>query len=87
MKLSYSVLIIFTLGVLISCSKTEDNVSLSPPTGEIIVDELVREASLRNQEIPFKIINEAGDDVSLEATFYGESKDDDEMRIKKLRLI
>jgi thiol-disulfide isomerase/thioredoxin len=43
---------------------------LYPPTEAIIVDELVREASLRNQEIPFKIINEDGDDLSLEATFY-----------------
>lgn len=70
MKLSYSILLIFALGVMISCSKTEDNVSLEPPTAEIIVDELVREASLRNQEIPFKVINEAGEDVSLETDFY-----------------
>ncbi len=70
MKLIQKILLVFILAVLISCSKTEDNVSLLPPTAEIIADELVREASLRNQEIQFKIINEAGDDVSLEATFY-----------------
>ena len=52
-----SILLIF------SCSKTEDNVPLDPPTAQISVDKLVRKASLRNQNIPFKIINEAGDDV------------------------
>jgi thiol-disulfide isomerase/thioredoxin len=70
MKLTYPLVFIFALTILISCSKTEENVSLEPPTAEIIVDELVRKASLRNQEIPFKITNEAGDDVSLSATFY-----------------
>jgi len=70
MKLSYSALLIFTLGVLISCSKTEDNVSLEPPTAEITVDKLVRKASLRNQIIPFSIITEDGADVTDIATFY-----------------
>lgn len=70
MKLTKTLILIVAMATIVSCSKTEDNVSLLPPTAEIIVDELVREASLRNQEIPFKIINEAGDDVSLEATFY-----------------
>lgn len=70
MKNSYYFMLLIAFGAIVSCSRSEDNVSLLPPTAEIIVDELVREASLRNQEIPFKIINEAGDDVSLEATFY-----------------
>ena len=70
MKNAYYFMILIAFGAIVSCSRSEDNVSLEPPTAEIIVDELVREASLRNQEIPFKIINEAGDDVSLEATFY-----------------
>ncbi len=70
MKNAYYFILIIVFGAVVSCSRSEDNVSLLPPTAEIVVDELVREASLRNQEIPFKIINEAGDDVSLEATFY-----------------
>tara|TARA_B100000809_G_C15125320_1_gene526009 strand:- start:1033 stop:2085 length:1053 start_codon:yes stop_codon:yes gene_type:complete len=70
MKNAYYFILIIAFGSIVSCSRSEENVSLLPPTAEIIVDELVREASLRNQEIPFKIINEAGDDVSLEATFY-----------------
>ena len=63
-------MLIIAFGTIVSCSRSEENIPLYPPTAEIIVDELVREASLRNQEIPFKIINEAGDDASLEATFY-----------------
>ena len=70
MKNAYYVLLLIAFGAVVSCSRTEDNVSLDPPTGEIVVDELVREASLRNQLIPFKILNEAGDDVTEEATFY-----------------
>ena len=70
MKNAYYFMILIAFGAIVSCSRSEENVSLEPPTAEIIVDELVREASLRNQEIPFKIINEAGEDVSLEATFY-----------------
>jgi thiol-disulfide isomerase/thioredoxin len=70
MKNAYYLILFVTFGVIVSCSRSEDNVSLLPPTADIIVDELVRAASLRNQEIPFKILNEAGDDVSLEATFY-----------------
>lgn len=70
MKNAYYLILLIAFGAIVSCSRSEENVSLDPPTAEITVDELVREASLRNQEIPFKIINEAGDDVSLEATFY-----------------
>ncbi len=70
MKNAYYFILFIAFGAIVSCSRSEENVSLLPPTAEIIVDELVREASLRNQEIPFKIINEAGEDVSLEATFY-----------------
>lgn len=61
-------LFVFILGL--SCSKTEENVSLETPTAEITVDKLVRKASLRNQEIPFKIVNEQGEDVTSLATFY-----------------
>ena len=70
MKNAYYFILIIAFGTIVSCSRSEENVSLYPPTEAIIVDELVREASLRNQEIPFKIINEAGVDLSLEATFY-----------------
>jgi thiol-disulfide isomerase/thioredoxin len=63
------VLLLF-LALSFSCSKTEENVPLTTPTAEITVDKLVRKASLRNQEIPFKIINEAGEDVTPLATFY-----------------
>lgn len=70
MKKTFYLLLFIAFGAVISCSRTEENVSLDPPTGEIIVDELVREASLRNQLIPFKILNEAGDDVTENAAFY-----------------
>jgi len=70
MKIPKILFFIISLVVISSCSKTEENVSLEPPTGEIVVDELVREASLRNQIIPFKVINEAGDDVTDITTFY-----------------
>ena len=61
-------LLVFLIAV--SCSKTEDNVPLTSPTAQITVDEIVREASLVNQEIPFKIINEQGEDVTSTAMFY-----------------
>ncbi len=70
MKNAYYILLFIAFGAVVSCSRSEDNVSLDPPTGEIVVDELVREASLRNQLIPFKILNEAGNDVTETATFY-----------------
>ena len=54
----------------IACSKTEENVPLTTPTAQIDVDKLVRKASLINQIIPFKIVNEAGVDVTALATFY-----------------
>lgn len=56
--------------VIAACSKTEDNVPLTTPTRQISVDKLVRKASLRNQNIPFKIINDEGEDVTALATFY-----------------
>lgn len=65
-KLFYAILILFC----IACSKTEDNVPLNAPTAEITVDKLVRKASLRNQNIPFRIITEEGEDVTSLATFY-----------------
>ena len=62
--------IAFTLLVVLSCSKTEENVSLTPPTGQITVDKIVRQASLRNQVIPFAVQNEMGDDVTETTIFY-----------------
>ncbi len=56
--------------ITVACSKTEENVPLTPPTAEITVDKLVRKASLINQNIPFKIINEQDEDVTSLATFY-----------------
>lgn len=53
-----------------ACSKTEENVPLTTPTAQIVVDKLVRKASLINQEIPFKIVTEDGEDVTSQATFY-----------------
>ncbi|MGK0175948.1 MAG: hypothetical protein ACI9AT_002335, partial [Ulvibacter sp.] len=53
-------IIAFTLLVALSCSKTEENVSLTAPTGQITVDKIVRQASLRNQVIPFAVQNEMG---------------------------
>ena len=70
MKTPKILFLILAISAIVSCSKTEENISLDPPTGEIVVDELVREASLRNQIIPFKVINEVGEDVSDITTFY-----------------
>lgn len=61
---------LIALVVCFACSKTEENVPLTLPTAEITVDKLVRKASLVNQEIPFTIINEQGEDVTALATFY-----------------
>ena len=58
------ILMAFALLVVLSCSKTEENVSLTAPTGEITVDKIVRQASLRNQLIPFSVLNAAGEDVT-----------------------
>ncbi|NRD23195.1 Omp28-related outer membrane protein [Winogradskyella litoriviva] len=64
------IFLLLFLVISVSCSKTEENVPLTTPTAQISVDELVRKASLINQEIPFKIVNEAGEDVTSLATFY-----------------
>lgn len=70
MKNNHYILLIVTVFTLLSCSKTEENIPLQPPTADIVVDDLVRKSSLRNQEILFKIINEVGMDVSSQATFF-----------------
>lgn len=62
-------LLLFTV-LTVSCSKTEENVPFTTPTAQINVDKLVRKASLIDQDIPFKIVNEAGVDVTDLATFY-----------------
>jgi thiol-disulfide isomerase/thioredoxin len=64
------VLIICSFIAVLACSKTEENVPLSQPTADITVDNIVRKASLRNQVIPFTVLNEAGEDVTQETTFY-----------------
>jgi len=67
MPKSFLLLILF---ICAACSKTEENVPLTQQTAEITVDKLVRKASLVNQNIPFKIINEQDEDVTALATFY-----------------
>ncbi|NQX86357.1 MAG: Omp28-related outer membrane protein [Flavobacteriaceae bacterium] len=62
--------LLLTIFVSVACSRTEDNVSLTETIVEIEVDELVRKASLRNQEIPFTIIDSNGEDLTELATFY-----------------
>jgi thiol-disulfide isomerase/thioredoxin len=56
--------------LLLSCSKTEENVPLTAPQGQITVEKIVRSASLRDQIIPFSVINSNGDDVTSIVTFY-----------------
>lgn len=68
-KVPKILLLLFIL-TSIACSKTEENVPLTKPTAQIDVDKLVRKASLINQEIPFKIVTEEGEDVTDIATFY-----------------
>ncbi len=53
-----------------SCSKTEENVPLTQETVEITVENFVRKASLPNQEIPFNLTNETGENINDIATFY-----------------
>ena len=62
--------LLFIILMSVACSKTEENVPLTTPTAQIVVDKLVRKASLINQEIPFTIITEDGEDVTADATFY-----------------
>ena len=64
------ILVALALLVIFSCSKTEDNVPLTAPTGQITVEKIVRQASLKNQIIPFSVLNEMGDDVTATTTFY-----------------
>ena len=56
--------------LLVSCSRTEENIPLGEDTTEITVQNFVRPASLRNQEIPFTVITQTGVDVTLESQFY-----------------
>jgi thiol-disulfide isomerase/thioredoxin len=56
--------------LLVSCSKTEENVPLTQENVEITIQNFVRPASLRNQEIPFTLITEDGTDVTANATFF-----------------
>jgi thiol-disulfide isomerase/thioredoxin len=56
--------------ISLSCSKTEENLPLTIPTAVINVDNLVRKASLINQNIPFQIINDLDEDVTPTATFF-----------------
>jgi thiol-disulfide isomerase/thioredoxin len=69
-KIKSKIGVLLLLVLYCSCSKTEDNVPLTQPTAEITVDKLVRKASLINQDIPFRIINELENDVTNIATFY-----------------
>lgn len=62
--------LLFIMLISVACSKTEENVPLTTPTAQIVVDKLVRKASLINQEIPFKIVTEDGIDVTADAAFY-----------------
>ena len=55
--------------LFVSCSRTEENVPLGEDTTEITVQNFVRPASLRNQEIPFTVITQTGADVTLQAQF------------------
>ena len=59
-----------SLFAIISCSKKEDNVPLAGTTAQITVEKIVRQASLRNQVIPFSVLNESGDDVTAMTIFY-----------------
>ena len=71
------ILISFSVLAAIACSKTEENVPLTQPTAEVTVDKIVRKASLRNQVIPFSILNEAGEDVTDASTFYVDGQEVD----------
>ena len=56
--------------LFVSCSRTEENVPLGEDTTEITIQNFVRPASLRNQEIPFTVITQTGVDVTAQAQFY-----------------
>ncbi|MBU2922904.1 Omp28-related outer membrane protein [Winogradskyella psychrotolerans] len=56
--------------VSVACSKTEDNVPLNTPTTQIVVDKLVRKASLINQEIPFTITSDSEAGEITDLVFY-----------------
>jgi len=67
--------LLIILLISVACSKTEENVPLTTPVDLIDENQFVRKASLINQDIPFKIVTEDGEDVTDIATFYvdGES--------------
>lgn len=69
-KVPKFITLLFIALISVACSKTEENVPLTNPTAQIDVDKMVRKTSLINQNIPFRIINEAGEDVTDLATFY-----------------
>ena len=56
--------------LFVSCSRTEENIPLGQETTEITVQNFVRPASLRDQEIPFTVITQTGVDVTAQAQFY-----------------
>lgn len=63
-------LLLIILISVTACSKTEENEPLTTPVDLIDEDQFVRRASLINQDVPFKIVTEDGEDVTSIATFY-----------------
>lgn len=59
-----------SLLLVLSCSKTEENVPLNQETIVLNLDNFVRPASLINQEIPFNLTNESGESLNDIATFF-----------------
>lgn len=71
-KLNFYVIALLSavLFITLSCSKSEENVPLTSEIIELTVENFVRPVSLRNQEIPFSVINAEGVDVTAQATFF-----------------
>lgn len=62
--------LLMILLISVACSKTEENIPLTASVDLIDENKFVRKASLINQEIPFKIVTDDGENVTASATFY-----------------
>lgn len=71
MKFNYvQKLIVFAITLMVvSCSKTEEDVSVVKPAVKLDVKSIVRKVSLVNQDIPFYAINDKGEQIEG-AKFY-----------------
>ncbi|WP_179351532.1 Omp28-related outer membrane protein [Winogradskyella vidalii] len=62
--------LLFIVLISVACSKVEDNEPLVSSVTVLNENKFVRKASLINQDIPFRVVTEDGEDVTSITTFY-----------------